>query len=306
MGKYVLKRFIVSLFTILVLVTAVFILIRLMPGDPFSNGKMTPEIKANMMSYYGFDKPLHVQYIKYLQNLLHGNLGSSLKYPGRTVNSILAGTFPYSADLGVRSILLATILGVLLGSLAAVNNGKFIDYFCIFIAIVGVSIPDFINGSLLQFIFGVKLKLLPIARWQGFKYTILPVFALSLATLASITRIMRASMMDVTSQDYIVTAQAKGLSPAEILFKHQIRNAILPIVTILGPTVAGVLTGTFVIEQIFAIPGMGSFYVSGIHDLDYSMILGMTVFYGIFLVGANFVVDIVYGLVDPRIRLSGK
>lgn len=306
MGKYVLKRFIVSLFTIFVLVTAVFILIRLMPGDPFSNGKMTPEIKANMMAYYGFDKPLHVQYIKYLQNLLHGNLGSSLKYPGRTVNSILAGTFPYSADLGIRSILLATILGVLLGSLAAVNNGKFIDYFCIFIAIVGVSIPDFINGSLLQFIFGVKLKLLPIARWQGFKYTILPVFALSLATLASITRIMRASMMDVTSQDYIVTAQAKGLSPAEILFKHQIRNAILPIVTILGPTVAGVLTGTFVIEQIFAIPGMGSFYVSGIHDLDYSMILGMTVFYGIFLVGANFVVDIVYGLVDPRIRLSGK
>lgn len=306
MRRYILKRFIISLLTIFVLVTAVFVLIRFMPGDPFSSEKMTPEIKANLMAYYGFDKPLYVQYLQYMKNLLHGNLGMSLKYSGRTVNEILAGTFPYSADLGIRSIVFATILGVILGSLAAIHNGKFIDYFCIIIAIIGVSVPDFINGSLLQLIFGAKLHLLPIARWDGFKYTILPVFALSLATLASITRVMRASMMDVTGQDYIVTAQAKGLSPLEIFSRHQLRNSILPIVTMLGPITAGILTGTFVIEQIYAIPGMGSFYVSGIHDLDYSMILGMTVFYGVFLVGANFIVDIVYGLIDPRIRISGK
>lgn len=306
LGRYILKRFIISLVTILILTTAVFILIRLMPGDPFSSEKMTPEIKANMMAYYGFDKPIYVQYAQYLKNLMHGDLGLSLKYSNRSVNSILAQSFPVSADLGLRSIVLAAIMGIILGTLAALNNGRTIDYLCIIIAIIGVSVPDFIMGSLLQYVFGVKLNVLPIAMWKGFKYTILPVLALSLYTLATITRIMRASMMEVTNQDYIVTAQAKGLSPYEIVVKHQIRNAILPIVTVLGPITAGILTGTFVIEKIFAIPGMGKFYVSGIHDLDYSMILGMTVFYGVFLVGANFLVDIIYGFVDPRIRVSGK
>jgi oligopeptide transport system permease protein len=304
--NYIIKRIIVSLCTVLVLITAVFVLVRTMPGDPFTGPKMTPEIKTNMMSYYGFDKPIYVQYLKYMGNLLHGDLGTSLKNPGQSVNEILANTFPYSADVGIRAVLFAAIIGVLLGSLAAVNNGRFLDYFCIFVAIVGVSIPDFINGTLLQYTFGLKLKWFPIAQWQGFKYTILPVFALSLPTLAGIARTMRASMMEVTSQDYIITAKAKGLSPAEILFKHQIRNAILPIVTMLGPTVAGILTGTFVIESIYAIPGMGRYYVSGINDLDYSMILGMTIFYGVFLVVANFVVDLLYGFVDPRIRIAGK
>ena len=306
MRNYIIKRLIISLCTIFILVTAIFLLIRLMPGDPFVGPKITPEVKANMMSYYGFDKPLYVQYFKYMGNLLHGNLGMSLKQTGRSINDILGSTFPYSADLGIRAILFALIVGVALGCLAAINNGRFLDYFCIFIAIVGVSIPDFINGSLLQHYFGLKLKWFPIAQWLGFKYTILPVFALSLPILAVIARVMRASMMDVTNQDYIVTAQAKGLSPMEILFKHQIRNAILPIVTMLGPTVAGVLTGTFIIESIYAIPGMGAYYVSGINDLDYTMIIGMTVFYGVFLVGANFLVDLAYGLVDPRIRISKK
>lgn len=306
MGRYIIKRFIISLLTILVLVTTTFVLVRLMPGDPFTSEKMTPEIRANMMAYYGFDKPLYVQYYQYIKNLVHGDLGLSLKYSNRSINKMLGDSFPYSADLGIRSIILATVMGIILGTLAALNNGKFFDYFCVFIAIIGVSVPDFVLGSLLQYVFGVKLKLLPIARWQGFKYTILPVFALSLSTMATITRLMRASMLEVTNQDYIVTAQAKGLSPYEIITRHQIRNAILPIVTILGPITAGILTGTFVIEQIYAVPGMGRFYVSAINDLDYSMILGMTVFFGIFLVAANFIVDIVYGIVDPRIRISGK
>jgi len=289
-----------------VLVTTVFILIRLLPGDPFVSEKMTPEVRANMMAYYGFDKPIHVQYFRYISNLLRGDLGLSLKYSNRSVNTMLAQTFPVSADLGIRAIVLATTLGLFFGIMAALNNGKFLDYFCVFIAIVGVSVPDFIMGSLLQYVFGLKLKLFPIARWEGFKYTILPTFALSLYTLAIITRTMRASMLEVVNQDYIMTAQAKGLPRWQIIIRHQIRNAILPIVTILGPITAGILTGTFVIEQIYAIPGMGRFYVSGINDLDYSMILGMTVFYGVFLVAANFIVDIIYGIVDPRIRISGK
>lgn len=306
MLKYIIKRLIISILTILVLVTVTFILVRLMPGDPFTSEKMIPEIRENMMAYYGFDKPLHIQYIQYIKNLLKGDLGLSLKYSNRSINTMLANSFPYSADLGIRALLLATIMGISLGILAALNNGRFLDYFCIIIAIIGVSVPDFILGSLLQYIFGLKLKLLPVARWEGFKYTILPVFGLSLSTMAIVARLMRSSMMEVKGQDYIITAESKGLTTFEIVTRHQIRNAILPVVTVLGPITASILTGTFVIEQIYAIPGIGRFYVSAINDLDYSMILGMTVFFGIFLVTANFIVDIIYGIIDPRIRISGK
>lgn len=306
MTKYVLKRFFISLLTVWVLVTAVFILVRLLPGDPFTSEKITPEIKENMMRYYGFDKPLYVQYGKYIGNLLKGDLGTSLKYHNMSVNDIIAQSFPYSADLGIRALIFAVVVGLALGINASLNMGRFWDYFCIIVAIIGVSVPDFILGSLLQYVFALKLKLLPVARWMGFKYTILPVFGLSLYTVALITRLMRVSMLEVVNQDYITTAEAKGLSSFEVVWRHQIRNAILPIVTVMGPITAAVLTGTFVIEMIFAVPGMGKFYVQGIHDLDYSLILGMTVFYGVFLVAANFVVDIIYGLVDPRIRITGK
>ena len=306
MTKYILKRFLISLLTVWVLVTAVFILVRILPGDPFTSEKTTPEIKANMMKYYGFDKPLHVQYAKYIMNLMKGDLGTSLKYHNMRVNDIIAQSFPYSADLGLRALIFALVVGLTLGINASLNMGRFWDFFCIIIAIIGVSVPDFILGSLLQYVFALKLKWLPVARWMGFKYTILPVFGLSLYTVALITRLMRVSMLEVINQDYIMTAEAKGLSTFEVVWRHQIRNAILPVVTVMGPITAAVLTGTFVIEMIFAVPGMGKFYVQGIHDLDYSLILGMTVFYGVFLVAANFIVDIIYGLVDPRIRITGK
>lgn len=306
MKRYILQRLVISLLTIWVLVTVVFILVRLMPGDPFISEKMTPEIRKNMMEYHGFDKPLYVQYFRYLNNLLHGDLGLSLKYSNRSVNTILAQSFPISADLGIRAVVLATVLGLFLGVMAALNNGRFFDYFCVIIAIIGVSVPDFVAGSVLQYVFGLKLHMFPIARWESFRHTVLPVVALSLNTLAVITRTMRSSMLEVINEDYILTAKAKGLSDCEIVTRHEIRNAILPIVTILGPITAGILTGTFVIEQIYAIPGMGRFYVSGINDRDYSMILGMTIFYGVFLVTANFIVDIIYGFVDPRIRISEK
>lgn len=306
MTKYILKRFLISLLTVWVLVTAVFILVRILPGDPFTGEKTTPEIKANMMRYYGFDKPLYVQYGKYIINLAKGDLGTSLKYHNMRVNDIIAQSFPYSADLGLRALVFAVVVGLTLGINAALNMGRFWDFFCIIVAIIGVSVPDFILGSLLQYVFALKLKWLPVARWMGFKYTILPVFALSLYTVALITRLMRVSMLEVVNQDYITTAEAKGLSTFEVVWRHQIRNAILPVVTVMGPITAAVLTGTFVIEMIFAVPGMGKFYVQGIHDLDYSLILGMTVFYGVFLVAANFIVDIIYGFVDPRIRITGK
>lgn len=304
MGKYIVKRIGISIITILVLVTAVFFLIRLMPGGPFASEKMNPQIKAVMEAYYGLDQPLFIQYFTYLGNLLHGDFGYSMLYMNRTVNAVLLESFPYSFDIGMRALVFSLSFGLVLGIIAALNRGKKLDFICILIAIIGTSIPDFIMGGVLQYFFGIKWGLLPVAQYKGIEYTVLPMAALGFGTLAMISRVMRSSMLEVVNQDYIKTAKAKGLSKFRIVCKHQIRNAIMPIITIMGPVVASILTGTFVIESIFAIPGMGRYYVESISGNDYTMVLGMTVFYGVFLVIANMIVDILYGFVDPRIRVS--
>ncbi len=306
MGKYILKRVAVSVLTLFVLITVVFALVRLMPGDPFSGEKMTPEIRANLEAYYGLDKPLLEQYITYVKNLLRGDFGYSMKYLNRTVNDIIASSFPYSIDLGMRALALSISMGLVFGILSARYRGKKLDFICIVIAILGTSIPDFIMGALLQYFFGIQWGLFPVAQYQGIQYTILPSIALGFYTLAMVSRLMRASMLEVVTQDYIKTAKSDGISNVRIVWKHQIRNAIMPVVTVLGPVVATTLTGTFVIESIFAIPGMGKFYVESVQKLDYSLVLGMTVFYGGFLILANLIVDILYGVIDPRIRLAGK
>ena len=304
MGKYILKRCVIAIFTLLVLVTIIFTLVRLLPGDPFTSEKGNPAIQAQMHTYYGLDKPFIEQWATYIGRLFKGNMGLSLKYPGRTVNDTIAQTFPVSASLGLRALSFALAMGILLGTISAQKAGKTIDYICVLIAIIGVSAPDFIIGVVLQLVFAVKLGWFPAGLWQGWRYTVLPVIALSLYTIAMITRLMRSSMLEVLSQDYILTAKAKGLSRFEIIVKHQLRNAILPVVTVMGPLTAAVLTGTFVIEKIFAIPGMGKFYVQSVNDLDYTMVLGMTTFYGLFLVIANLAVDLLYGIIDPRIKIT--
>lgn len=306
MAKYIFKRVIAAIVTLFALITIVFFLVRLMPGEPFTSAKLTPEVAANMMSYYGFDRPMSEQYINYLNNLLHGNFGFSMKYTNRTVNDIIGETFPFSADLGIRALCMALSIGLVLGIVAARNRGNGLDFFCVIVAILGTSIPDFIMGAVLQYFFGVRWGLLPIAQYKGIEYTILPATALAFYTIASVSRLMRASMLEVVQQDYIKTAKAKGLSNLRVTVKHQIRNAIMPVITLMGPTVASVLTGTFVVESIFAVPGMGKYYVDSITNNDYSMILGMTVFYGAFLIFCNLVVDILYGVVDPRIRIGKK
>lgn len=304
MAKYILKRGLISVVTLWVLVTVVFILVRCMPGEPFQGEKMTPEIKANLEAYYGFDKSLPEQYIMYIRNLLKGDFGYSMKYLNQSVNKIIAQSFPYSFDLGIRAIVFSVSFGIIFGIIAALNRGKRLDYLCVIIAILGTSIPDFIMGAILQYLFGIRWGLLPVAQYLGFKYTILPSVGVGFYTLAMVSRLMRASMLEVVGQDYIKTARSKGLSKAGIVCRHQIRNAITPVVTVLGPVVASVLCGTFVIESIFAIPGMGKYYVESVQNLDYSLVLGMTVFYGSFLILANLVVDILYGIIDPRIRLQ--
>lgn len=304
MGKYIAKRIGISIITIFVLVSAVFFLVRLMPGGPFASDKMTPEIKAVMEAYYGLDQPVLTQYFTYLGNLLHGDFGYSMLYMNRTVNAVLLESFPYSFDIGIRALCFALSFGLVLGVIAALNRGRKLDFICIFIAIIGTSIPDFIMGGVLQYFFGIKWGMFPVAQYKGITYTFLPMIALGFSTLAMISRVMRSSMLEVVNQDYIKTAKAKGLSKLRIVYKHQIRNAIMPVITVMGPVVASILTGTFVIESIFAIPGMGRYYVESISGLDYTMVLGMTVFYGVFLIISNMVVDILYGFIDPRIRVS--
>ncbi|MCI7263460.1 MAG: ABC transporter permease [Otoolea sp.] len=306
MTKYILKRIGISIVTIFVLVSVVFFLARLMPGGPFNDPKMSATAKANLSAYYGFDKPVMQQYLTYLNNLIHGNFGFSTKYPSRTVNDLLAGAFPFSADLGIRALCFAISFGLVFGIISALNRGNKIDLFFVIVAVIGTSVPDFIMGAILQYFFAIKWGLFPIAQYKGFSYTILPAVGLGFYTMASVSRIMRASMLEVVQQDYIKTARSKGISKFRVTWKHQIRNAIMPVITILGPTVAAVLTGTFVIESLFAIPGMGKYYVESVQNNDYSLILGMTAFYGTFLVFCNMIVDILYGIVDPRVRIGGK
>lgn len=305
MVRYILKRAVISLITIWILITLTFFLVRLIPGDPFTSEKITPEIKANMMKFYGLDQPLYKQYVRYLGHLiLERDMGVSLKYKARRVNDVIKNNFPVSADLGLRALAFAIIAGVSLGIIAALNHNKGWDRFSIAVAVIGVSVPNFIIAGLLQWIFGVELKWLPVATYKTFAHTIMPSFALGLGTLAMLARYMRTSMLDVVGQDYIKTAKAKGLSPIQVTIKHQIRNALLPVVTILGPVTAALLTGGFVVETVFAIPGLGQYFVRSMQNYDYPMILGTTIFFGSFLVIMNFAVDILYGLIDPRIRVG--
>lgn len=304
MAKYIVKRLMISVITIWLLATISFFLLRTLPGNPFQTSQiLSVEMQEKMMAYYGLDRPLLEQYITYLSNLIRGDMGYSLKYTNRTVNSIIKATFPTSAVLGLKSLALALPIGLFLGVASAKKRGKAVDYACVLISVLGVSMPSFILGSFLQYIFALKLKILPMAQWSTPLHTILPTVALALSLLATLTRVMRASMLEVTTQDYVKTAKAKGLTESQITWNHQIRNAMVPILTMMGPMVATVLMGTFVIEKIFAIPGLGQHFVNSITGLDYTMTMGLIVFYGIFMVTANFIVDIAYGIVDPRIRI---
>jgi oligopeptide transport system permease protein len=306
MFKYILKRIAAALVTVWIVVSLTWFMMQAIPGDPFMNEKrVIPELKEQLRAHYGLDKPLVVQYGMYMKNFVKGDLGMSFQRKDRTVNTIIKEGMPYSADLGGRAIIVGLTVGLLLGIVAALNHNKGWDRFSILVAVVGVSIPAFVVAAVLQYFLGVKLRILPVAQWKTFAHTIMPTFALSLGMIAQIARFMRSQMLDVIGQDYIKTAKAKGLSQFRIVWSHEIRNAILPVITILGPWIAFVLTGSFVVETIFAIPGIGKFYVQSINTQDYSLITGITAFVGTMMVFINLFIDILYGLIDPRIRLDG-
>ncbi len=309
--KYILKRLGYTVVTLFILVAATFFMMRLLPGDPFIGEKALPQttIKA-LNAKYGLDKPLAVQFMIYIGNVCKGDLGLSMNYDNRAVTDIIAQAFPYSCELGLRALIFATIMGILLGVLAAVKRGSKWDTGAMLISIVGVSIPSFILGALLQYALGLKLyqwtgiKFFGITGWTDLSTKILPSFALSLGTLAKISRLMRTSMLDVLGQDYMKTAKSKGLKPNTIIWRHGVRNAIMPIITILGPIAASLLTGAFIVENIFSIPGMGKFFVIGVQTQDYTLIAGVVLFYGAFLIIANLIVDLLYGVIDPRVKLT--
>ena len=309
--RYILKSSIYSFITILVLVTITFLLMQLLPGEPFTAGKALPDsVMQALEKKYGLDKPVLQQLFIYIGNALRGDFGISIP-DGRAVTDVIAEAFPVSFSLGIRALLFAFIMGILLGVVAAVKRGTVWDSAAMFFALVGVSVPSFIMGAVLQYFLGLKLyqatgvQVFAVIGWSDFNSKILPAFALAFGSMATVSRLMRTSMLDVLSQDYIKTAKAKGLSQRQIVWKHAVRNAVMPVVTVMGPLVAAVLTGAFVVENIFSIPGLGKYFVTSVQTLNYTMIAGTTVFYGMFLILANLVVDLIYGFIDPRIKLTG-
>jgi peptide/nickel transport system permease protein len=294
--------------TLWIIVTLTFIIMHIIPGDPFSNDSKTiPEaVLQNMRARYNLDKPLAVQYVLYLKNLLVLDMGPSIQSKTTDVNMLIARGFPPSALLGIQSIVVAIIAGISLGTLAALHHNRPLDYISMFIAIVGISVPSFILAPLLIKYVAVQWHLLPVASWGTWQHTVLPSLALAVSPLAVIARFMRTSMLEVMHEEYIRTAKAKGLSSWAVVIRHGLRNALIPVLSFIGPLFASVITGTFVVEKIFAIPGIGKYFVDSIFNRDYPVIMGTTIFYSAILVVTLFLIDISYRLVDPRIKLDSK
>lgn len=305
--RYMMKRFWAMAATILVITTLTFVLMKVIPGSPFNEERGTNEVvQRNLEAYYHLDDPLIFQYIIYLKSIITFDFGPSIKKPSDSVNDMLERGFPVSFELGLTAIVIAVISGLVLGVIAALRRNGFLDYAAMSLAVLGISIPNFILATLLIQQFAVNLNLFPAATWTSPIHMVLPTAALAVGPMAIIARLTRSSMVEVLTQDYIRTAKAKGLSPFKIIVKHALRNALMPVVTVLGTLVASILTGSFVIEKIFAIPGMGKYFVESINQRDYPVIMGTTVFYSVILIIMLFLVDLAYGLLDPRIKLHKK
>lgn len=308
MIRYVLIKLIYLIISLWVLATLTFLLMKAVPGDPFMSEKaVPPEIRARLLEQYGLDKPVYEQYFVYLNKLAHGDLGISMKMQDREVIQAIRDSFPYSLKLGLCALIVAVTIGIGLGIAAAMKHRKLIDTFSMVIAVIGVSVPSFVLASFMQYVLGVKLKLLPVFGLSGPLTYIMPTIALSALPIAFIARLTRSSMLEVLHSDYIKTAKSKGLTAGVIVRRHILRNGILPVVTYLGPLTAGVVTGSFIIEHIFGIGGLGKVFVISITNRDYSLIMGITMFYGVILMLARFLTDLAYGFIDPRIKLvKGK
>lgn len=311
MFSYILKRILVGLATVFAIATITFFGMHAVPGDPLLRGKVVNEVvRKNLEEKYGLNKPLFVQYTTFLGNMLKGDFGISFTQQNRSVNDIIREHFPVSAMLGAVAIITAALGGIVGGAVAAVKRNQWPDRTIMSLVILFVSVPSFVFAAFAQVILAelkkkTGVELLPVAGWGTAAHLVLPGLILGLGTMAFLARLMRSSMLEVVHQDYIRTAKAKGVSSITIFFKHQLRNAVLPVVTFLGPAVAAITTGGFVAEMVFAIPGLGRYFVQAVQQLDYTVIMGLTVFYGAYLVFVVILVDVIYGFIDPRIRIAG-
>ena len=305
MAKYIVKRILLAIVTIWAVATRTFFLMNMVPGGPFLSEKaISPQATAALEAKYGLDKPMGQRYLTYMADALHGDFGDSLKQRGRTVMDIIKMKFPVSAKVGGVSVLVSLLLGIPLGCLAALKRGKTLDSIISVVATCGIAVPSFVICTVLMYFFGVKLKLLPTMGLTSLKHYVMPVMALSFYPTAYIMRLMRSSMLDVLGQDYMRTAKAKGVHGFKILFKHALRNAILPVITYVGPMLAYTVTGSFVVEKIFTIPGLGGEFIGAIQGRDYTLIMGTTIFLATLIIIMNVVVEICYKIVDPRIKLK--
>ena len=306
MIRFIIRRLISLIPTLFLIVTFSFFIMKVAPGGPFSAERNPPpEVLANINKVYHLDEPIPKQYVRYLGNMLRGDLGPSFRYKDYTVNDLIGNTMPTSLILGITALCSALVFGLLVGLVSAVKRNSIADYASMSIAVIGISVPLFVVGPLLMLLFAVKLKWLPTSGWitgrQGLKTLVMPALALSLPYFAYIARLSRASVLEVLRSDYIRTAYAKGLSYPVVLFKHALKGALLPVISYLGPAFAGIITGSVVIEKIFLVPGLGTFFVQSALNRDYTLIMGTVVMYSVILILMNFVVDILYAVIDPRI-----
>lgn len=305
MGGYIIKRLIGAVVVMWAIITITFLLMHAIPGGPFTEEKkLPPQIKASIEATYHLDRPVWEQYTEYMGHVVHLDLGPSYKYIGRSVNDIIGESFPVSAELGFGALVVTLIGGVLAGVISALRPNSWIDYLVTLFSTLGISVPTFIIGAVLVYWFGFIWPIFPVALWKGPEYMILPVLTLAAQPMAFIARLTRATMIDVLQQEYIRTARAKGLSTAAIIWRHGLGNAILPVITYIGPLAAALFTGSFIVETIFAIPGLGKYFVTSIYNRDYTVILGVTMFYSALVVGFNLLVDLIYPLIDPRVTMG--
>ena len=296
--------------TVWFIATATFFAMHNVPGDPLLNDRAVSEaIRINLEAKYGLDQPIGTQYLIYLGNLVQGDFGISFTQENREVNDIIREHFPISAILGVLAVVFAAAGGILFGALTAIYRNRLPDYIIMLLVILGISVPSFVIAALSQLTLvtlnsAVGATILPVAGWGTILHMLVPALVLGLGTMAYLTRLMRSSMLEVVNSDFVRTAKAKGVPPARIFTKHQLRNAILPVITVLGPSIAAITTGGFVVELVFAIPGLGRYFVQAVQQLVYTVIMGTTVFYGAFLVFMVILVDLLYGFIDPRVKLD--
>ena len=305
MTRYVARRVAYMLIALFVIVSITFFISNLLPGTPFADDKLTPQIRAQLFAKYGLDEPLPVQYGKYMLNVAQGDLGNSFYFENRPVMQMILQGLPVSMFIGVQAVIFGLVVGLVLGIVAALRHNTLWDTAAVVLAVVGVSVATFVLVPLLQYWLGVKLGLFPIAFFESWMHSVLPSLALSVFVISTVARFIRSEMLEVMGQDYITLAKAKGLSGLAVIIRHVLRNSLIPLVTVVAPLTVYIITGSLVVEQIFAVPGIGEQFVTSIFVSDYSMILGTTLFFSVLFILALLIQDILYGIIDPRIRVSG-